>query len=295
MPRFGRVVTAMLTPFNRDMEVDYDKAQVLADRLVNSGSDAIVVAGTTGESPTLTNKEKLELTRAVLEAVGTRAQVLMGTGNNDTAASVELTREAERLGVHGVMLVAPYYNKPPQEGLFRHFKTVADSTALPVMIYNVPGRTSSNITPETLARLVASAQNIVAVKEASGNLDQVSQIRRLTPDSFDIYSGDDSLTLPIMAVGGCGVVSVASHVAGSMIKEMVEAYAAGEVEKAWRLHVKLMPLFKVIFITTNPIPIKAAVKLAGLDCGGLRLPLVEATEAEVAEVRKVMESLELLA
>lgn len=295
MPRFGRVVTAMLTPFNRDMEVDYDKAQVLADRLVNSGSDAIVVAGTTGESPTLTNKEKLELTRAVLEAVGSRAQVLMGTGNNDTAASVELTREAERLGVHGVMLVAPYYNKPPQEGLFRHFKTVADSTALPVMIYNVPGRTSSNITPETLARLVASAQNIVAVKEASGNLDQVSQIRRLTPDSFDIYSGDDSLTLPIMAVGGCGVVSVASHVAGSMIKEMVEAYAAGEVEKAWRLHVKLMPLFKVIFITTNPIPIKAAVKLAGLDCGGLRLPLVEATEAEVAEVRKVMESLELLA
>lgn len=295
MPRFGRVVTAILTPFNRDMEVDYDKAQVLADRLVNSGSDAILVAGSTGESPTLTNREKLDLARAVLEAVGSRAQVLMGTGNNNTAASVELTREAERLGVHGVMLVAPYYNKPPQEGLFRHFKTVAEATGLPVMIYNVPGRTSCNVAPETLARLAATVKNIVAVKEASGNLDQVSQIRRLTPDSFDIYSGDDSLTLPIMAVGGCGIVSVASHVAGSMIKEMVEAYAAGEVEKAWRLHVKLMPLFKVIFITTNPIPIKAAVKLAGLDCGGLRLPLVEATEAEVAEIRKVMEGLELLA
>lgn len=295
MPRFGRVVTAMLTPFNRDMEVDYDKAQVLADRLVNSGSDAVLVAGTTGESPTLTNKEKLELTRVVLEAVGSRAQVLMGTGNNNTAASVELTREAERLGVHGVMLVTPYYNKPPQEGLFRHFKTVAEATGLPVMIYNVPGRTSCNVAPETLARLAATVKNIVAVKEASGNLDQVSQIRRLTPDSFDVYSGDDSLTLPIMAVGGCGIVSVASHVAGPMIKDMVEAYAAGEVEKAWRLHVKLMPLFKVIFITTNPIPIKAAVKLAGLDPGGLRLPLVEATPAEVAEVRKVMESLGLLA
>lgn len=295
MPRFGRVVTAMLTPFNRDMEVDYDKAQVLADRLVNSGSDAVLVAGTTGESPTLTNKEKLELTRVVLEAVGSRAQVLMGTGNNNTAASVELTREAERLGVHGVMLVTPYYNKPPQEGLFRHFKTVAEATGLPVMIYNVPGRTSCNVAPETLARLAATVKNIVAVKEASGNLDQVSQIRRLTPDSFDVYSGDDSLTLPIMAVGGCGIVSVASHVAGPMIKDMVEAYAAGEVEKAWRLHVKLMPLFKVIFITTNPIPIKAAVKLAGLDPGGLRLPLVEATLAEVAEVRKVMESLGLLA
>ncbi len=292
--RLARVLTAMVTPFAADMSVDYGKARALARRLVKNGSDGLVVAGTTGESPTLSHDEKLKLFQAVLDEVGDEAVVFAGTGSNDTSASVEMTRDAERVGVHGAMLVAPYYNKPPQAGLYRHFAAIAESTDLALLVYNVPGRTSVNLAADTMARLARDFENIVAVKEASGMLDQVAEIRSKAPDEFVIYSGDDNMTIPIMAVGGDGIVSVASHVAGVQIQEMIAAFLAGDTARAGELHRRLLPLFKVIFVATNPIPIKAAVTLAGLDVGPLRPPLVEATQAECAQIQKVMESLELM-
>ena len=294
MRDFGRVVTAMVTPMGPGLEVDYSKAGELARRLAGSGSDAIVVFGTTGESPTLGADEKIRLLETVLEAVGDRVTVIAGTGSNCTASSVELSRRAAAAGAHGLMAVVPYYNKPPQEGLYRHFKAVVEATELPLMIYNVPGRTGTNLLPETLLRL-AELPNVVAVKEASGNLDQVSAIAAGAPRGFRIYSGDDSLTLPILAVGGHGVVSVASHVAGREIAEMISAHVSGEAARAAELHARLMPLFKVLFVTTNPIPVKAALRLAGFDTGGLRPPLVEAGPAEVEAIRRVMGDLGLLA
>jgi len=290
---FGRVLTAMITPMNEDMSLNISQAGKLARHLVKSGSDGLVVAGTTGESPTLTKEEKIELFRAVVEEVGGEATVIAGTGNYSTAESVEMTREAEKMGVDGIMLVAPYYNKPSQEGLYQHFKTVAESTDLPVMIYNIPGRTSVNILPETLARL-AEIDNIVAVKEASGNLNQVSEVVRLTPDNFLVYSGDDSLTMPIMAVGGRGVVSVVSHLAGERIKEMVDAFATGNATRAAELHCQLMPLFKGMFITTNPVPVKAALNLLGWNVGRPRLPLVDVTEGEKEKLKAILEEQKLL-
>jgi 4-hydroxy-tetrahydrodipicolinate synthase len=292
MADFGRVITAMVTPMDRDLAVDYGKAAALAARLVEAGSDGLVVCGTTGESPTLTDEEKVRMFRTVKEAVGGRAAVIAGTGTYDTAHSIHLTREAERAGCDGVLLVNPYYNKPSQEGLYRHFKAVAESTRLPVMLYNIQGRTSVNCEPATVARL-AQVPNIVAIKEASGSLDQMSQIRALTPPEFLMYSGDDSLTLPLLAVGGHGVVSVASHLAGREIRQMIDAFAAGEVRRALALHLRLWPLFKVLFVTTNPTPVKAALTLAGFDAGGLRLPLVEATPREREQIAAVLRELEL--
>jgi len=289
-----RVITAMATPFAPDLSVDYRKARELARRLIENGSDGLVVSGTTGESPTLTHEEKLELFRVVLEEVGGEAAVIAGTGGNDTRTSIELTQEAEKLGVDGAMLVTPYYNKPPQAGLYRHFASVARSTSLPLMIYNVPGRTSVNLSADTMAKLANDFSNIVAVKEASGSLEQAAEIRSKAPKGFTIYSGDDNMTIPMMSVGGDGVVSVASHVAGPGIQQMVTAFIDGDVELAAEMHRRLLPLFKVIFITTNPIPIKAALKLAGFDAGGLRPPLVEATDAELGQIEAVMESLGLI-
>ncbi len=293
MARFGHVITAMVTPMDRTLAVDYDRAAALAKRLIDSGSDGLVVCGTTGESPTLSDEEKVRLFQAIRKAVGTSAQVIAGTGTYDTAHSIHLTREAERAGCDGVLLVNPYYNKPSQEGLYRHFRAVAESTRLPVMLYNIQGRTSVNCEPATIARL-AEIPNIVAVKEASGSLDQMSQIRKLTPPEFHLYSGDDSLTLPLLAVGGTGVVSVASHLAGREIKAMIQAYHAGEVQRAQALHMRLWPLFKVLFITTNPVPVKAALALAGFDVGGLRLPLVEATAKEREQIGAVLKELALI-
>jgi 4-hydroxy-tetrahydrodipicolinate synthase len=293
MASFGYVITAMVTPMDRQLAVDYDRAAALAKRLVDSGSDGLVVCGTTGESPTLTDEEKVRLFRTVREAVGSRAKVIAGTGTYDTAHSIHLTREAERAGCDGVLLVNPYYNKPSQEGLYRHFKAVAESTQLPVMLYNIQGRTSVNCEPATIARL-AEVRNIVAVKEASGSLDQMSQIRKLTPPEFHLYSGDDSLTLPLLAVGGTGIVSVAGHLAGREIKAMIQAFQAGDVRRALELHLRLWPLFKVLFITTNPTPVKAALALAGFDVGGLRLPLVEATAKEREQIAAVLKDLALL-
>ncbi len=293
MKTFGRILTAMVTPFNDDLSVNYQGAAKLAKHLVANGSDGLVVAGSTGEAATMSKEEKLELFAAVLDAVGDKATVIAGTGSNDTRASIALTQEAEKLGVHGSLVVGPYYNKPPQEGFYQHFKAIADNTALPLIVYNVPGRTASNIAPATIARL-AQIKNIVAVKESSGNLDQVSEIVRATPADFMVYSGDDSLTLPILAVGGVGIVSVAGHIVGNRMQEMIAAYFAGDVATARDIHLELMPFFKVIFVTTNPIPIKTACNLAGLDCGPLRQPLIAATEAETAQLRKAMEDLKVL-
>jgi len=287
MSSFGRVLTAMVTPFNAEGEVDFEQAKALARYLVDNGSDGLVVVGTTGESPTLTIEEKVGMYSAVLEAVGDRTVVIAGTGSNDTAGSIKLTKAAEAVGVHAVMLVTPYYNKPSQEGLFRHFAAVANSTSLPVMLYNVPGRTSSNLLPATVSRL-AEIPNIVAIKEASGSTDQVTELKRSLPSEFMVYSGDDSMTLPLLALGCEGIVSVVSHVVGKELQTMVKSFLDGDVQGAARVHQQLYPIFKGMFMTSNPVPIKAAVNMLGLRVGTVRLPLVEATESEEKEIRRLL-------
>jgi len=291
---FGRLMTAMVTPFKDDLSLDRDAAARLARHLVETGSDGIVVCGTTGESPTLTNEEKIALFRLVKETVGTSAAVVAGTGNYCTQESVELTRAAEKAGADGVMAVVPYYNNPPQEGLYRHFKAIAEATALPVILYNVPPRSPRNLDTTTVVRL-AEIPNIVAVKEASKNLEQVAEIVAQTPERFRVYSGDDAITLPMMAIGAQGIISVAAHIVGRPIKEMIEAFVRGDVLDAARRHLALLPVFQACFVTTNPIPIKAAVNMIGLRAGGLRPPLVEATEIEKEVLRKAMAEFGLLA
>ena len=295
MATFGPVLTAMVTPFDEALQVDYEAATRLARHLVEQGSDGLVVCGTTGESPTLTFAEKVQMFRVVKQAVGAGAQIIAGTGNYCTAESIELTQAAEEVGVDGVMLVCPYYNKPPQRGLIEHFTAIAQATRLPVILYNVPTRTSRNIEAKTTITL-AQVENIVAIKEAGGDLEQITQIAAHTPEDFWVYSGDDSMTLPILAVGGYGIVSVASHVAGKEIQEMVAAYHRGDVRRAAHLHQRLMPLFKVLFIpsSVSPAPVKGALNLLGQNVGGLRLPLVPMNEGETAQVREVLENLGLL-
>lgn len=294
MVEYGRVITAMVTPFDRQGRLDTKRAAALARRLTDAGSDGLLVAGTTGEAPTLTATEKLRLLEAVRGAVDGRACVWCNTGNYNTAESVALTRRAEAAGAQGVLAVVPYYNRPPQQGLERHFAAIAAATRLPVMLYNVPSRTGCNLLPATTARL-AQLDNVVGIKEASGSLDQVSDIRRLTPERFLIWSGDDSLTLPVLACGGYGVVSVASHLAAGQIAELVAAFGRGDVARAEGLHRRLLPLFKVLFVTTNPIPVKVALRFAGFDCGGFRLPLCEPSEHEAAQIRQVLADLALVA
>lgn len=293
MTKFGRVLTAMVTPFDQDLQVDYQAAERLALHLIESGSDGVVVAGTTGESPTLTKKEKLSLFKTVVEAVGGKGTVIAGTGSYDTAESIELTKEAERTGVDGVMLVAPYYSKPSQEGLYRHFLAIAKGTSLPVIIYNIPGRTAINVTVDTLVKL-AAIDNIIAVKEASGNLNQVSEIYEKAPREFSIYSGDDALTLPVLSVGGVGIISVASHIVGRKIQEMISAFYKGDNATAIRINGELGPLTRSLFITSNPIMVKCACNLLGFKVGGMRLPLVEASESEVKIMQDVLKNLGLL-
>lgn len=288
----GQVLTAMITPMNRDQSVNYTAAVELAQRLGENGSDGVVLSGTTGESPNLSFEEKVKLFSAVTDALGGQMTIIAGTGSNSTQDSILLTKAAEKAGVDGIMLVAPYYNKPSQEGLYQHFKTVAEQTTLPVMIYNVPGRTSVNILPETVARL-AEIENIVAIKEASGNLEQVSVLKTMVPEDFLIYSGDDALTLPILAVGGAGVVSVASHLVVREIKAMISAFLAGKVGEALEIHLKLMPLFQAMFLTTNPVPVKRALEFMGVDTGPLRLPLVDLTEQEAQKIKEVLFSMGL--
>lgn len=287
MAELGRLLTAMVTPFDSDLKVDYVQAAALARHLVANGSDGLVVAGSTGEAATLSEEEKIKLFAAVLEAVGDKARVIGGTGTNDTAATIRLSMAAAREGLHGVMLVAPYYNKPSQEGLYRHFAAAADVTPLPVIVYNVPGRTGVNILPETVLRLARIA-NITAVKEASGNLEQMGEIIGNMPGDFCLYSGDDALTLPVMAIGGYGVISVAGHIAGRQIKQMITAFLAGNLAAARDIHLALLPLFKAMFIATNPTPVKAALNLTGLTVGDVRLPLVAPGPGEMGKIKEGM-------
>ncbi|MBU0671924.1 MAG: 4-hydroxy-tetrahydrodipicolinate synthase [Candidatus Margulisbacteria bacterium] len=293
MVDFGNVLTAMVTPFKKDLSMDYAMAEKLAVHLCENGNDGLVIHGTTGESPTLTHEEEYELYRVVKKAVGSKCKVIAGTGSNSTATTIKSTKEAEKIGVDGAMIVTPYYNKPPQEGLYQHFKAVADNTGLPLIIYNIPGRTSRNIETPTIARL-AEIKNYVAVKEASGDLNQVEAVRKATPKDFLIYSGDDNLTYPIMERGGIGVISVASHLVGKEIKQMVSLFLEGKKAEAKAIHDRLMPLFDAIFVTTNPIPIKAALEMVGFPVGGLRLPMINATQEEKETVKKVLKDLGLV-
>ena len=283
----------MVTPFKADGSVDYKRAAELAKYLADNGSDGIVVHGTTGESPTLTHEEEYEMYKTVKKAVGGRVKIIAGTGSNSTAETLEATQHAEKIGVDGAMVVVPYYNKPSQEGMYQHYKAVAQSTKLPIIIYNIQGRTGVNMTADTVARL-SKINNIVGIKEASGILEQTSEIRQKTPKEFVIYSGDDDRTLEIMKRGGYGVISVASHIAGKEIKRMCELFNAGKVDEAEKLNQRLSPLFKVLFITTNPTPVKAALNMIGQPVGGLRLPLIEANASEKEQIRKVLMDLKLV-
>lgn len=280
---FGRVLTAMITPFDKNGEVDYEKTARLAEYLLKNGSDGIVVTGTTGESPTLTCDEKIKVLQAVKEAAG-KAPVIAGTCSNNTQASVELTKRAEKAGADGILAVTPYYNKPPQEALYRHFKTIADCTSLPIVLYNIPGRSVINIQPETVARL-AKIENIVCVKESSGVMDIASNIQRLTDDNFSLYSGEDSLTMPLLGLGAVGVVSVASHLVGKEIHQMVDLYMEGKHDQALKMHLYLMDIFKKLFIVANPIPLKYALNktgLLGFEVGSCRMPLIDPLNSEKA-------------
>lgn len=285
----GKVCTAMVTPFDRKGNLDLKKTTQLIDYLIDHGTDSLLVAGTTGESPTLTSEEKLALFSHVVKAAAGRVPVIAGTGSNNTRASVEMTKKAEETGVNGVLIVAPYYNKPNQEGLFQHFKTVAESTTLPVILYNIPGRSVVNISTETIVRL-SQIDNIVGVKEAGGNLDQISEIIRETADDFSVHSGDDGMTLPVLAVGGDGVVSVASHVIGNEMQEMIAAYQNGEPQKAAGWHRSLLPLMRELFASPSPVPVKTALQMKGLDVGGVRLPLVPLDEEDRLSLQRALQT-----
>ena len=285
----GRLLTAMVTPFGREGKVDYAQAQRLASALLDSGSDGLVAGGTTGEAPTLTHDEKLRLFAAVKEAVDGRGAVLAGTGTNDTAASIELSQEAERAGVDGLLLTAPYYNRPTQEGLYRHFEAIARATRLPCVLYNIPSRTGVNMTADTTLRL-SRVPNIVGVKEASGDLTQIARIIDDAGDEFRVWSGDDAMTLPILALGGYGVIAVVSHLAGAQLHGMIDDYLAGRTAEAARAHRRLLPLMQVLMTGSNPSPLKYALNQIGFSVGAPRLPLVEpegeAAERIMAEVRR---------
>ena len=294
-PRFGRMITAMVTPFTSGLDLDLKRAQQLALKLLDEGSDALVVCGTTGESPTVFYPQKLDLFRAVIEAVDGRAPIIANAGDNCTADSVEFAQDVAALGVDAIMAVVPYYNKPPQEGLYQHFSAIARSVDLPVIVYNIPGRSVVNMTAETTLRLARDVENIVAVKEASGDLGQIAEICHGAPDGFGVLSGNDEDTLPMMGLGATGVISVISHVAGVRFKEMVEAQVAGDHTRALRIHLELMPLMRSLFKISNPIMVKKALELQGFPVGGLRLPLIEATAEQTAELEVVMRRVGVLA
>ncbi|KUP07161.1 dihydrodipicolinate synthase [Bacillus coahuilensis p1.1.43] len=278
---FGKVSTAMVTPFDSKGNIDFEKTTTLVNYLIESGSDSLVVAGTTGESPTLTTEEKLALFSHVVKVANGRVPVIAGTGSNNTYQTIELTKKAEKAGVDAVMIVTPYYNKPSQEGMYQHFKAVAASTSLPVMLYNVPGRSVAKLSPETVIRL-SEISNIVAVKEASGDLDAMTTIIASTPQDFLLYSGDDGLTLPVLSIGGNGVVSVASHIVGTEMQEMISAFFDGQHQRAAVIHQQLLPLMNGLFAAPSPSPVKTALQLKGLDVGSVRLPMIPLNAEERA-------------
>jgi len=274
MKELGRLITAMVTPFDEAGRVDFKQAQKLALACLKSGSDGLVLSGTTGESPTLTHEEELKLYAAVKEAVGNRGSIIAGTGSNSTAEAIEATRGAEKIGVDACLLVTPYYNKPSQEGLYQHFKAIAESTHLPCILYNVPSRTVVSLASETVIRL-SQIENIIGIKEASSNLEEIGRIISGARKGFLVWSGNDGDTLPIMSLGGYGVISVASHLVGNQIKNMIASVVAGKLAEAAQMHLDLLPLFKVLFIVSNPVPVKYALNYIGFKVGKPRLPLVE--------------------
>ncbi len=291
---FGPLLTAMVTPFRADFSLDFEKAEQVARHLLDQGSSGLIVSGTTGESPTLTPAEKLELFRRVKTVAG-NAPVIANTGDNETTFSIEFSKQAQETGVDALLLVVPYYNKPSQEGLFRHFSAIANAVELPCLLYNVPGRTARNMSAATQARL-SHVSNIIGTKEASGDLVQVANIRAQTSDDFAIYSGDDAALLPMLPLGCCGIISVLAHIAGKPFRAMMDAFWAGDYDESRRLHLRLLPVIEAIFPpnTPSPAPIKAALKLQGLDTGPLRLPLIECRETEIAELKRVLETAQLL-
>ncbi len=277
--QIGRVSTAMITPFLPDGSIHFEMVAKLIEHLIHTGTDSLVVCGTTGESPTLTSQEKIDLIRFTVETVNNRIPVIAGTGSNSTRDSIELTKLAEEAGVNGIMLVSPYYNKPDQRGMFEHFKSVANETNLPILLYNIPGRSVVNMLPETVIRL-SEIPNIQAIKEAGGNLEQMSDIIAGSLSDFAVYSGDDGLTLPLLSIGGAGVVSVASHVVGDDMQKLIRAFEEGRHQDAATIHHALLPLIRALFANPNPVPVKYALGKLGLDVGPVRLPLVHMTDEE---------------
>jgi 4-hydroxy-tetrahydrodipicolinate synthase len=286
----GEVLTATVTPFDADGAVDYERYRELCAYLVDNGSDGVVVSGTTGESPTLSDDERVELLRVAIDAIGDRATVMAGTGTNSTAHSIHLTEEAHEAGAHGFLVVTPYYNKPPPRGIVEHFKAVAAASDRPVMVYNIPSRVVINIEPETMAQL-AEIPNVTSVKQANDDLEQA---RRIVELGLDLYAGDDNIVYPFLELGGQGGVCVHTHVVGPQVKEMVRRFRDGDAESARRIHEELAPAYELLGVTTGPIQIKAALNLLGHDVGGLRLPLVEASDEERAQIRDCLERLGVL-
>ena len=294
-PRFGRLIPAMVTPFDENKDLDLNRAQELAVRLVDGGCDSLIINGTTGESPTVFYPQKIELFKAVVSAVNGRVPVIANVGDNCTADTVEFARDVEKLGVDGFMCVVPYYNKPPQEGMYQHFRSIASAVDMPIILYNIPGRCVVNMTAETTLRLAHDCENIIAVKEASGKYDQILEIIENSPSGFDVYSGDDSATYEIMKLGGAGCISTIGNVCPARMKEIIELCAAGDFEAAWKAHQALLPLMDGLFETSNPILVKEALKLIGFPVGGVRLPLVDATPAQSERLASIMREVGVLA
>ncbi len=284
---FGKILTAMVTPFDQNGEVDFQATENLINYLIANGTDGLVVSGTTGESPTLTEEEKVELFKFAVKVVDGRIPVIAGTGSYNTKASIELTKHAENAGVDGIMLVAPYYNKPSQEGLYQHFKAIAEETSLPIILYNIPGRSVVSLSVETVVRL-SEIKNIVAIKEASGNLDAMAEMIEKTPDDFTLYSGDDGLTIPVLSIGGAGVISVASHIIGNEMQAMIKKFQIGNIQEAAQDHRKLLPAMKILFATPNPTSVKAALNLNGIPVGGVRLPMIPLNGEQLNTLKEVL-------
>lgn len=284
-PYFGRLLTAMVTPFNADGSINYEAGADFADWLLANGSDGLVVEGSTGEAATMDIDEKIKFMQTIVARVNGRAKIVAGAGTNCTASTIDLVKKMEACGVDGVLVVGPYYNKPTQEGYYQHFAAVAKATKLPIIVYNVPGRTGGNIAPETVARLAADFSNIVAIKEAAGNVAQTAELYRVLPEDFSIYSGDDGLILPFLSVGACGLISVLANVNGNLLQKLMQAYSEGRVKDAADLNKVMVPLAKAMFIESNPIPIKAAVtKVTGINAGAPRLPLTPISAAAEAKL-----------
>ncbi|WP_337488716.1 4-hydroxy-tetrahydrodipicolinate synthase [Phascolarctobacterium succinatutens] len=284
-PYFGRLLTAMVTPFNADGSINYEAGADFADWLLANGSDGLVVEGSTGEAATMDMDEKIKFMQTIVARVNGRAKIVAGAGTNCTASTIDLVKKMEACGVDGVLVVGPYYNKPTQEGYYQHFAAVAKATKLPIIVYNVPGRTGGNIAPETVARLAADFSNIVAIKEAAGNVAQTAELYRVLPEDFSIYSGDDGLILPFLSVGACGLISVLANVNGNLLQQLMQAYSEGRVKDAADLNKVMVPLAKAMFIESNPIPIKAAVtKVTGIEAGAPRLPLTPISAAAEAKL-----------